>query len=69
MLNKVNMLAFWTIQDLSHLKYFYEETLRGAIRAQVENRHPDELAGITPEEISLAEEKIRLGLRELGYGN
>ena len=61
------MLAFWVIQDISTLKYFYENTLQGAIEAELKHYHPNDLAGITQEEIAEATSLIRTGLGNLGW--
>ena len=66
-MNKVQMLAFWVIQDVSTLKYFYEATLQGAIDAQLKHKHPHDLEGISTEEISEATDLIRTGLGNLGW--
>jgi hypothetical protein len=65
--NKADMLAFWVIKDVTSLKYFYENILQGAIQAQIDHNHPSELVDITQEEIVEATEKIKFGLKKLGW--
>jgi hypothetical protein len=67
MSSKAHMLAFWVVGDVTRLKYFYSGTLDGAIKTNIEHRHPKELAGISDEEISQARVLIKKAMKNLGW--